>query len=186
MLRHVRWQQEGSGGCVGGGSLVQGEGKGWEGKVMIIWRSFSVSLHHAHTLTHANIHFPLFHLFSRYHFSPWGSRCQFLPRLIIALLASPCNGPILSKPEHRACALPMTKDYFIDSSPHPFLFSVSGSHFSTFSCPAVISPTVILCCFPPPGSHDPMQCKAGPLWVIFSRPVADALLLFFSMADSIR
>ncbi len=147
--------------------------KGWEGKVTIIWYSFSGSLHHAHTLTH-----PVspFHLFSCYHFSPWGSRCQFLPRLIIALLASPCNGPILSNPEHWACALPMTKDYFIDPSFSPLPSLCLLVSFLHFFMPSSNFLTVILYCFLPPGSHDPMQRKAGPRWVILSLSVVDAPL----------
>lgn len=94
------------------GFIASHEGMGGrEGKVMIIW--FSSPLILTRTLAHT---VSLFHLFSRYHFSLRGSCCQFLPRLIIALLVSPCNGPILSNPEHWASALPMTKDYFIDSS----------------------------------------------------------------------
>jgi len=86
----------------------------WEGQIMIVWYSVTGSLHHAHELAHF-VSFP--HLFSGYHSSPWESRFQFLSRLIIALLASPCNGPILCNPDDWACALPMTKDYFIDHLP---------------------------------------------------------------------
>lgn len=117
----------------------------------------------------------LFHLPSHYHFSPWGSRCQFLPRLIIALLASPCNGPILSNPEHRARALPMTKDYFIDPTPL-FLLSVSLSHFSTFSCPVVISSPLSSAVSYHWVHMTPCGAKRGPRGVIRSRPAVDAWL----------
>lgn len=75
--------------------------------------------------------------FNSYHSSLWGSRCQFLSRLIIALLASPCNGPLLSNPEHRVCAMSLTKDDFIDP-PFPPSLSLCKSHFSIFSWPVVI------------------------------------------------
>lgn len=137
---------------------------------MIIW--FSSPLILTRTLAHT---VSLFHLFSRYHFSLRGSCCQFLPRLIIALLVSLCNGPILSNPEHWASALPMTKDYFIDSSlslPVPslcltvlFLHSfMSSSNFLT----------LILCSFLPMGSHDLTQCKAGSLGLIHCCPLLDS------------
>lgn len=58
----------------------------------------SVDLAYWHTLS-------CFSIFSVcYHFSLWGSCCQFLPRLIIAFLASPRNGPMLSNLQHRACS----------------------------------------------------------------------------------
>lgn len=95
---------------------------------------------------------------------------------IIALLASPCNGPILSNPEHWACALPMTKDYFIDPSLFHLPSLCLSVSFLHFFMPSSNFLTVILCCFLPRGSHDPMLCKAGPLWVIRTRPVVDASL----------
>ena len=74
--------------------------KGREGELMLFSSpTLAIMLAHWLTPTHARAPFPIF--FSCYRFSPWGSCCQFLPRLIIALLASPCNGPILSNPEHK-------------------------------------------------------------------------------------
>lgn len=169
---HVRKQHEWSSGKPKERVFLR-HTEAWEGKVMIIWYAFCGPPHYAHTLAHAVF---LFHLLVAIIFPPQGSHCQFLPRLIIASLASPCNGPTLSNSEHWAWALPMTKDYIIDSSPSttPLLclpvsflhFFLTGNNFLT----------VILCCFLPLCSHDLMQCKAEPLWVICSLPVVDTAL----------
>lgn len=143
-------------------------GQGNDYLIFLLWPSPSRS----HTRTHC-LPFPSL---SCNNFSPQGSHCQFLPRLIIASLASPCNGPTLSNPEHWAWALPMTKDYFIDSSPSttPLLcLPVSFLHFFMTDNNFL---TVILCCFLPLCSHDLMQCKAEPPWVICSCPVVDTSL----------
>lgn len=150
--------------------------EGWKGKVMIIWYSFHGPHHRTHTLAHRLcLPFPSFQPLS---FVPQGSHCKFLPRHIIALLASPCNGPVLSNPEHWDWALPETKDYSIDSSlfPVPLLYlPISFLHFFLTSSNFL---TVTLCCLLPPGSHDLMRWKAGPLWVIRSHSVVDAPLFF--------
>lgn len=140
---------------------------------MIIWYSFCGPRCQAHTLAHTVSHF---HPFSRHHSSLQGSHCQFLSGLIIASLASPCNGPIPGNPEQRARAPTTTKDYCIDSSPTPapplclrlsFLhFFMSRSNFLT----------VIVRCFLPLDSHDLMQGDAGR-----SRPAVDNLAFFFSL-----
>lgn len=55
----------------------------------------------------------------------------------------------------------MTKDYFID---HPSLALLVS--FLSLSMPNSNFLTAILRCFLPLGSHDSMQRRVGPLWVI--------------------
>lgn len=166
MLHHVWRLHKWSSGELresGGGRGLLQRVKGHKSRVMIISYSFSGFLHHACTRTNTYTHtlspFPIF--LAAIISPPRGSPCQFLARLIIALLASPCNGPILSNLERWTCTLSMTKDYFIDPSlspPPPCGPSVSFLHFFM---PISNFLTAILCCFLPMGSHDPMQYKAS-------------------------
>lgn len=87
-----------------GGISVAGEGMGGQGNDYLIFLHWF-----SPPCSHTNTHILLSLSFQCDHSSLWGSCCQFLPRLIIALLASICNGPILSNPEHWACALAILK-----------------------------------------------------------------------------